>query len=430
MNGLQGGKMLWQTRGCYSLGVQHGAYFSTSQNRNANKSFKLVVVGGGSGGCASAAKFASKLGAGQVAVIEPRDMHYYQAMWTLVGGGQKKLEQSGKPMQSVLPSKAEWIKDKVVGFDPDNSKVMTQNGDEISYEFLVVAMGLQLNFDVIKGLPEAFETPGVSSNYDLRYVNKTWESIQQFKEGNCVFSFPNTPVKCAGAPQKIMYLTEKILRMENRRDHANIIYHTSLPVIFGVKKYADALWKIVEERNIEVNLRSNLVEVRPDTREAIFQNLDKPEEAPKAVKYSMLHVTPPMSAPDVLRNSSKIVDENGFLNVNKETLQHMNYPNIFGIGDCTNVPTSKTAAAVAGMIGILRRNLTASMNGQPLKAKYDGYTSCPLVTGPNECILAEFDFQSPPQPLETFPINQAKPRWTMYNMKAHVMPHVYWQMLK
>eukprot|EP00095_Tigriopus_kingsejongensis_P008451 maker-scaffold18_size714446-snap-gene-1.15 protein:Tk08451 transcript:maker-scaffold18_size714446-snap-gene-1.15-mRNA-1 annotation:"sulfide:quinone mitochondrial precursor" len=391
--------------------------------------YKLVVVGGGAGGCSTAAKFASKLGAGQVAIIEPRDTHYYQPMWTLVGGGQKSLSQSGKPMKDVLPKKADWIKDKAMTFDPDNCKVTTQNGDVISYEYLVVAMGLQLNYDQVKGLPEAFETPGVGSNYDVRYVEKTWKAIQDFKEGNCVFTLPNTPVKCAGAPQKIMYLAERILRKQNRRDKANFIYHTSLPVIFGVEKYANALWKIVGERHIDVNLRSNLVEVNPDTREAFFQNLDKPDEAPTAVKYSLLHVTPPMSAPDVLRKATKIVDQAGFLDVDKETLQHVKYPNIFGIGDCTNVPTSKTAAAVAGEIGIMRKNLTAAMNGQPLKAKYDGYTSCPLVTGPGECILAEFDFQSPPQPLETFPVNQGKPRWTMYNMKAHIMPIVYWQML-
>jgi len=175
--------------------------FSTSNINFANKSYKLVVVGGGAGGCSTAAKFASKY-PGQVAVIEPRDTHYYQPGWTLVGGGMKTFEDTGKPMKNVLPKKAEWLKTSVETFDPDNSKVTTTEGDEISYEYLVIAMGLQLKYEMVKGLPEALETPGVCSNYHQDYVKKTFPSIQNFKEGNALFTFPNTPIKCAGAPQK------------------------------------------------------------------------------------------------------------------------------------------------------------------------------------------------------------------------------------
>ena len=140
--------------------------------------------------------------------------HYYQPIWTLVGGGLKDQEQSGRPMASVLPKKATWIKDSVATFDPDNNKVTTAGGDEIAYEFLVVAMGLQLRYENVKGLVDALQTPGsgVCSNYAYEHVGKTWKAIQDFKSGNAVFTFPNTPIKCAGAPQKIMYITEQQLR--------------------------------------------------------------------------------------------------------------------------------------------------------------------------------------------------------------------------
>nr|QTJ02330.1 sulfide quinone oxidoreductase 1 [Xenograpsus testudinatus] len=402
------------------LALQNGA-FSTSTK--ACKSYKLVVVGGGAGGCATAAKFSSKLGKGNVAVIEPADMHYYQPMWTLVGGGMKKLEDSGRPMSKVLPKKAEWIKQRVVTLDPHNNKVMTEDGSEINYEFLVVALGLQLNYNQIKGLPEAFETPGVGSNYSYLYVNKTLEALKNFKQGNALFTLPNTPIKCAGAPQKVMYISEQYFRKHGKRDKANIIYCTSLPVIFGIKKYADALWKVVKERDITVNLRHNLIEVKPDTREAVFQNLESPDEL-LTLPYEMLHVTPPMSAPDPLRQCAPLVNEAGYLNVNKNTLQHVTFPNVFGIGDCTNVPTSKTAAAVAGQFGVMRRNLSLAMAGGSPKHEYDGYTSCPLVTGYSSCILAEFDMDG--NPLETFPINQAKERRTMFHLKKDMMPPMYW----
>nr|QTJ02331.1 sulfide quinone oxidoreductase 2 [Xenograpsus testudinatus] len=395
--------------------------FSTSSK--ACKSYKLVVVGGGAGGCATAAKFSSKLGKGNVAVIEPADVHYYQPMWTLVGGGMKTLENSGRPMSQVLPKKADWIKQRVVTFDPHNNKVMTEDGSEINYEFLVVALGLQLNYGQIKGLPEAFETPGVCSNYSPLYVTKTLEALNNFKEGNALFSFPNAPIKCPGAPQKIMYISDHYFRKHGKRDKANIIYFTSLPVIFAAKKYADALWEVVKERDITVNLRHNLIEVKPDTREAMFQNLDDPDNI-KTLPYEMLHVAPPMSSPDPLRQCTLLTNETGFLDVNKNTLQHVTFPNVFGLGDCTSVPIPKTAAAVAGQFGIMHRNLSLVMAGSSPKHEYDGYTSCPLVTGYSTCIMAEFDMDF--NPLETFPINQAKERRTMFHLKKDMMPSVYW----
>jgi len=397
--------------------------FSRSAELLANQHFRLVVVGGGSGGCGTANKFASKLGKGQVAVIEPSDIHYYQPLWTLVGGGLKNLDKTGRPMESLLPSKATWIKDRVSQFDPDKSTLEVEGGDTITYDYLVIAVGLQLRYDKIKGLPEAFETPGVGSNYSPLYVKKTSEAIKNFPSGgDAVFTFPNSPIKCAGAPQKIMYIAEETFRKSGRA--ANIQYYTSLPVLFGVKKYANALNKVCEERKININLRHNLVEVNPDKKEAIFEHLDTNEKVHQ--HYDMLHVTPPMNTPPVLGENKNLSNEGGFLDVNKETLQHSKYSNVFGLGDCTSTPNAKTAAAVAAQLGIIRKNLGAALAGKDLPAKYDGYTSCPLVTGSNSCILAEFDFQTPPQPMETFFFNQAKERSTMYQLKAHVMPSLYW----
>ncbi|XP_067654101.1 sulfide:quinone oxidoreductase, mitochondrial-like [Haliotis asinina] len=401
--------------------------FSTSGSYHSKKHYQLLVVGGGSGGCATAAKFAGRLGKGHVAVIDPSEMHYYQPMWTLVGAGLKTLQASGRPMQSVLPSSCDWIKDRAVKFDPDSCMVTTASGEQIGYDYLVVAMGMQLNYSQIKGLPEAFRVDkSVCSNYWSETVTQTFPALEALQGGNAIFTFPNTPIKCAGAPQKIMYLADHYLRKAGKRDKTNIIYNTSLGVIFGVKKYAERLMDIVKNRNIEVNYRRSLVEVRPDKKEAVFVDLDSPEGRTETYQYSFLHVTPPMSAPDPLRQSS-LVNPDGYLDVNKETLQHVKYPNIFGIGDCTSVPTSKTAAAAAAQSGILKKNLQAVMSGGKAQSQYDGYTSCPLLTGNNKCILAEFDFAG--QPLETFPIDQGKERRLMYHMKKDFMPELYWNVM-
>ncbi|XP_012865750.1 PREDICTED: sulfide:quinone oxidoreductase, mitochondrial [Dipodomys ordii] len=391
----------------------------------AKNYYEVLVLGGGSGGITMASRMKRKVGAENVAIIEPSERHFYQPIWTLVGAGAKQLSLSGRPTASVIPSGVEWIKATVVELNPDKNCVYMDNNKEISYKYLIIALGIQLDYEKIKGLPEGFAHPKIGSNYSVKTVEKTWKALQDFKEGNAVFTFPNTPVKCAGAPQKIMYLAEAYFRKTGKRSKANIIFNSSLGVIFGVKKYADALQEIIQERNITVNFKQNLIEVRADKQEAVFENLDKPGET-QVISYEMLHVTPPMSSPDVLKRSP-VADAAGWVDVDKDTLQHKKYPNVFGIGDCTNLPTSKTAAAVAAQSGILDRTISQIMKNQTPKKKYDGYTSCPLVTGYNRVILAEFDYRA--QPMETFPFDQSKERLSMFFMKADLMPFLYWNVM-
>ena len=376
-----------------------------------------------------AAKLTRKLGAGSVAVIEPSDVHYYQPMWTLIGAGEAKFDRCQKPMKACLPKKAEWIQDKVASINPKSNSLLTESGKEIGYDFLVVATGIQTNFDAIKCLPEAFEVPGVCSNYSRVYLHKTKTAIENFPAGggNAIFTFPNSPIKCPGAPHKIMYLADDAWRKAGKRDNVNIIYNSSLGVIFGVKKYADSLWEyVINKRGMNVNFRHNLIEVKADTKEAVFELLDHAGQT-VTFPFEMLHVVPPMKTPEFLRNTDGLCNEVGFVDVSKETLRHNAFPNVFALGDCSSLPTSKTAAAVAGQAGILSKTFDAVLAGKEPTQFYDGYTSCPLVTGDGKCILAEFDYQL--QPLETFPINQGKERYTMFHMKKDGIPFVYWNLM-
>ncbi|RUS88682.1 hypothetical protein EGW08_003577 [Elysia chlorotica] len=392
--------------------------------RQTNSKYKVVIVGGGSGGCAVAAKL-SPLGK-QCAAIEPSDLHYYQPVWTLVGGGLRGFQSSVRPTREVLPSSIDWIQDKAVKFDPGKNNLELGSGDKVEYDFLVVAMGIQLDFDKVDGLVDALENdPAVASNYSPKWVNKTFPAMQKFPGGNAIFTYPNTPIKCAGAAQKIMYLTEEFLRTAGVRENSNVIFNTAKNVIFGVKKYADALQQVIQSRNIQVNYKHNLVSVYHKKKTAIFANMAR-DNALVPFEYNFLHVTPPMSSPDVLKKSP-LVNEGGWVDLNKHTLQHTKFSNVFGLGDCTSLPTSKTAAAVAAQCGILHQNLTATMQGKKVTPLYDGYASCPLITSRNKCILAEFDYNL--QPLETLPINQGVERRLTYGMKAHIMPGLYWQVM-
>lgn len=392
------------------------------------KSFRLLVVGGGTGGCSLASKFASKLGKGKVAVLEPNERHYYQPLWTLVGGGLKSFDESYRLMSKVLPSDCEWIQDRAVSFDPDNNTVHTANGDKIKYEFLVTALGLQLNFDAVRGCQEAIDSdPSVVSIYSYKYVQKAQPAIKNLKEGNAIFTFPSTPVKCAGAAQKILYLAEECVRDNGRRSSVNFMYNTFLPVIFPVTHYAAALDKLAASRGILVNKSRNLIEVRKDTKEAIFEIVGgEGQSKTETYKYSLLHVTPPMSSPRELWKSP-LVDQANFVSVDKDTLQHTKYKNVFSIGDCGNAPTSKTAAAIASQLAIVGKNLSLVMEGKEPKLKYDGYTSCPFVVKKDAVMLAEFGYDG--KILETFPFDQRIPRHSMFFLKAQIMPSIYWNLM-
>ncbi|ESO09357.1 hypothetical protein HELRODRAFT_73394 [Helobdella robusta] len=406
--------------------ILSAAHSSTSTQKPENeKKFKLLIVGGGTGGSAIAGTFAKMLNK-DIGVIEPSADHYYQSMFTLVGGGLKTFDQTSRHTKDILNNYCSWIQDKAVTFDPSNNLVITKKGDKIKYDFLLLALGLQLNYDAVKGLQEAIDgDANVCSIYSPKYVQKVLPAVKSLKEGVALYTFPSTPVKCAGAAQKICYLSEERLFKNSLRDKVIFKYYTALPVIFPVPRYAEALDKYAEGRLIDVKKNRNLVEVRGDKKEAVFKIVGE-EDKYEVVKYSLLHVAPPMSTPSELWNTP-LVDQANFVSVNPDTLQHTKYKNVFALGDCTSAPTSKTAAACASQIGVVSKNLKAAIMGQELKGKYDGYTSCPLTVSSSKVILAEFGYDG--KILETFPFDQRVPRYSMFLLKVHLMPIIYWKLM-
>ncbi|XP_033336171.2 sulfide quinone oxidoreductase [Megalopta genalis] len=397
--------------------------------RHLHHSCKVLVVGGGTGGCSMAAKFANKFkDPNKVIVIESNDVHYYQPMFTLIGGGIRSFEDSKRPMKEVLPSNAKWLHENAMSFEPEQNQVTMTNGDTVQYEIMIVAMGMQLYWEKIPGLAEGLKdyTSQVCSIYGSDTVTNVYTKLKRTRQGTAIFTYPNSPVKCPGAPQKIAYIAEEYFCKENIRDKVKVVYNTSLPVIFGVKKYADALWGVCKRKNITVNLQTSLVEIRPASQEAVFQKLDKPDET-IVEKYSLLHVCPPMGPPEVLKKHTALTNEMGFLSVDPKTLRHTTYSNIFGIGDCTNSPNSKTMAAIAAQGKVLYKNICDDLANKPMSLAYNGYSSCPLVTGYSKCILAEFDYNL--QPLETFPVNQGREYFFMFLLKTYIFPLLYWHLM-
>ena len=388
---------------------------------------QIVVVGGGTAGISVAARLTNGwFNKRDVAVIEPADTHYYQPLWTLVGGGVVPKEITGRPMKSVMPKRVRWIKDAVAGFEPDKNLIRTRDGKVITYDWLVIAAGLQLNWDRIPGLKEGVTKNGVCSNYSYETVDSTWQNIKNFKGGTAIFTMPSGAVKCGGAPQKIMYLADETFRKSGVRERSQVIFTSPLANIFAVDRYRKTLEEVIKRKQIICHFREELIEIFGDRREAVFRNLDSGETTTRS--YDMLHVTPPMGPPTFIAKSP-LADNDGWVDVDRETLQHKKFPNVFGIGDCSNLPTSKTGAAIRKQAPVLVGNLIAAISSQTLSGKYDGYTSCPLVTGYGKLVMAEFDYDKKPE--ETFPIDQSKELWSMWLVKRYLLPQLYWHgMLK
>ncbi|MBS1986066.1 MAG: NAD(P)/FAD-dependent oxidoreductase [Bdellovibrionales bacterium] len=389
-------------------------------------SHHIVLVGGGTAGLSVAARLRKLAPQVKLTLLDPATKHYYQPLWTLVGAGEADKSTTERDQATLIPQGVEWIREGVSEFDPEHNAVRTTSGRKIDYDALVVAPGIQIDWAKISGLPEALGRNGVCSNYSYESVDSTWNFIRNFKGGEAIFTQPSTPIKCGGAPQKIMYLADDAFRRQQVRDRTRVSFLSGAASLFAVKKYAEALQKVVARKEIDARYKHDLIALRPGSREAIFRNLDSGEEIVR--KYDLIHVTPPMSAPDFIKRSP-LANAAGWVDVHANTLQHLRYPNIFAAGDASSLPTSKTGAAIRKQAPVLVQNLLAFLHAQKLVAEYDGYTSCPLTTGYNKLILAEFNYKLEPQ--ETFPFDQSRERMSMYLLKKHLLPTLYWEgMLK
>ena len=385
--------------------------------------YEILIIGGGTGGLTVASQLAARIGGGAMAVIEPSPTHYYQPLWTLVGGGIFPKEESARDEADFIPEGVTWIQEAATSIDPEHRTVHTAVSGPITYDFLVVAAGIQLGWNRIPGLAESVGKPGtgVVSNYSYETVSSTWEAIRTFRGGTAIFTEPTTPVKCGGAPQKIMYLAEEAFRTNGVREHSRVMFMNAKPTLFASPYYIPAIEKVISTRGMEAQLGEELMALQPDAHEAVFRNAKTGAE--QVLHYDMIHVTPPMSAPDFIK-TSPVANADGWVEVDKGTLQHVRYPNVFSLGDCSNLPTSKTGAAIRKQAPVLVSNLLSLRAGAAPAAQYDGYTSCPVVTGRGKLIMAEFTYDK--KPLESFPFDQRRERFSMYAAKAYMLPRIYW----
>ncbi|NYB17275.1 MAG: TIGR01244 family phosphatase [Acinetobacter baumannii] len=393
--------------------------------------YSVVIVGAGAAGISVASSLLSREPHLDIVIIDPADTHYYQPGWTMVGGGIFKPQITARSMASVIPSKVKWMKAAVAGFDPEHNQIILEGCQPIQYKALVVCPGLKLNWHGIEGLVETLGKNGVTSNYRYDLAPYTWELVQQLNSGTAIFTQPPMPIKCAGAPQKAMYLSADYWLKQGKLKDISIHFYNTGAVLFGVKEYVPALMQYVEKYGTELHFNHQLVKVDGSAKKAWFKVVNDENAALVETDFDMLHVVPPQQAPDFIR-ASTLTDEAGWVSVNPQTLQHTQHANIFALGDVMNAPNAKTAAAARAQAPIVAVNVITQLKGEQNFCEYNGYGSCPLTVERGKIVLAEFGYGG--KLLPSFPkwvIDGQKPSRLAWLLKEQILPPIYWQgMLK
>ncbi len=395
---------------------------------------EVVIVGAGAAGIATASSLLKRQPGLDIAIIDAADVHYYQPGWTMVGGGIFSPQETARPMASVIPHGVRWIESRVAAFDPQHNAVALEDGSSIGYKQLIVCPGLKLDWDAVEGLSDALGRNGVTSNYQFKSAPYTWENVLALRSGRAIFTQPPMPIKCAGAPQKAMYLSADHWKKSGVLGNIDIEFCNAGGALFGVAAYVPALMEYIQAYGIGLCFNHNLTAVDGDARIATFVRTDADGNKETLHKeFDMLHVVPPQRAPDVV-STSALADAAGWVDVDPATLRHKNFENVFALGDVANTTNAKTAAAVRKQAPVVAHNVLASMGkmGHARLSHYNGYGSCPLTVERGKIVLAEFLYNGKVAP--TFPswlIKGTRPSSLAWRLKTQILPKLYWDaMLK
>ncbi|WFE89948.1 TIGR01244 family sulfur transferase [Roseibium porphyridii] len=390
--------------------------------------FDVVVVGGGAAGISVASSLLSRKSDLDIAIIDPADVHYYQPGWTMVGGGIFHASDTARTMGSLIPKGVHWIKSAVAAFEPKDNAILLDGCRVVKYGRLVVCPGLKLDWHKVEGLVDTLGKNGVTSNYRYDMAPYTWQLVQKMKEGRAVFTQPPMPIKCAGAPQKAMYLSADHWNKSGRLGKIDIQFMNAGGALFGVKDYVPALMEYIELYGADLNFFHNLIAIDGPSKKAVFE-VKVPDAVPRQidVEFDMIHVTPPQVAPDFVR-VSPLADAAGWIDVDQSTLRHKTFENIWSLGDVMNAPNAKTAAAARKQAPVVAENIVSDIQGHSATAQYDGYGSCPLTVERGKIVLAEFGYGGTLLP--SFPrwlVDGTRPTRTAWLLKERILPPVYWR---
>lgn len=387
----------------------------------------VLILGGGTAGIGVAASLRRRRPQLGIAIVEPSDVHYYQPAWTLVGGGVFDAKATARQTDTLLPPGVQRIRAAATRVDANAHRVQLDNGQTLTYRQLIVCPGLRLAWERIEGLEATLGQHGVTSNYRFDLAPYTWSLVRSLRSGRALFTQPAMPIKCAGAPQKAMYLACDHWRRTGVLDRVNVEFNLAGAALFGVEAFVPPLMRYVERYRAKLAFGSTLVAVDGPTRTAWFESKNAAGEVIRTAKpFDMLHVVPPQAPPAFIAESG-LGDAAGWCEVDPATLQHVRHADVFSLGDASSTPNAKTAAAARKQIVVIAENLLAHREGKPLPTRYDGYGACPLTVERGKVVLAEFGYGG--KLLPTFPLVPTVARKSAWWLKTTLLPWVYWNVL-
>lgn len=396
---------------------------------------RIVIAGAGAAGLAAASRLAQRLNGATITLVDARKQHYYQPGFTLIAAGLKPPAYSVSETGSYVPRSVQWIEEAVAEFDPVGNKLVTASGRAVPYDFLVVATGLELNYGGIAGMDLALiGRNGIGSVYaGPDQAAATYEEMSRFadKGGVGLFGRPATEMKCAGAPLKYTFITDDTLRQRGMRGKAELVYAAQNTTLFSVPIVSEKVRMLFQDRGVKVAYNHVMTAIDPGRKIATFSSPNGPVE----IGYDFTNVIPPMRAPAAVRNSplpwtTGPFAADGWMEVDRSTLRHKRFPNVFGVGDVAGVPKGKTAASVKWQVPVALDHLVATLTGGTSTAVYNGYTSCPLITRIGQAMLVEFDYENNLTP--SFPgiIAPLEELWISWVMKEIALKPTYISMLR
>lgn len=388
---------------------------------------RVVVIGGGNAGLSVAGRLA-RYGVDDIVVIEPREQHRYQPLFSHVAGGTARAGQAIRSQADVMPRGVEWIRGSVAAIDPATDSVSLESGERIGYEHLIVCPGIQRDWDAVPGLPEAIASGAASSHYEFELVADASRRLRELRSGTVVFTQPPGAASCAGASQKPMYLACDYWRATGVLDDIRVVLIVPTPTVFGMPDIDAELDRKIAEYGIELRTESTLVGV--DGIERVV-TIESPEGGPERLSYDHLHVVPPQSAPDFLKRSALAAsgDDTGFVEVDPRTLRHPRFSNVWSLGDAAATTNSKSGGSLRKQTKVLAQNLVAVLAGREPVAAYDGYSVCPFTVSRSTVVFAEFDDTYRAKPTVPFWTGLARERRLTWVFDRHILPWVYWHLI-
>ena len=387
----------------------------------------LVILGAGTSGTMMANHLNTKLNKKEwtITIVDQYKTHYYQPGFLFLPFDIYTTKQVKKKGEKFIPKGVNYVQEKIELIVPEENKVSLANGIDLNYDILIVATGTKTAPDETDGMggPEWYKS--IFDFYTYQGAKALRDKLRNWEGGKLVVHITEMPIKCPVAPLEFAFLADSYFKHKGIRDKVDITYVTPLDGAFTKPKATEALHYLLEEKNIKEVTNFNIERVDYENNKIIdYANVE--------VEYDLL-VTVPTNLGDELIERSGMGDDMNFVPTDKATLQSNAYENVFAIGDATNLPASKAGSVAHFEAEILTDNILRYINGEPLKAEFDGHANCFIETGNGKALLIDFNYTH--EPVEgTFPFPGLGPLRLLKESRTNHMGKmafrwIYWNML-